>query len=112
MKVRHKRKPNGAAPTPSPPPKKQHGGRRPGAGRKPAGAKAMSAGIYIRCSEEQKSALAAFVEDLNDSRAAGGLSKVELSTWIRELALKHAGREDLGLAAQARRKADAAASIV
>ncbi len=110
MKSRRKRKPNGAA-TASPP-KKQHGGRRPGAGRKPAGAKAMSAGIYIRCSEEQKAALAEFVENMNAVRASQDLYKVDLSTWIRELALKHSGREDLGLAAQARRKAAAAASIV
>lgn len=109
MKTRHKRRES--EPAPEPEPIKKHGGRRAGAGRKPAGAKAMSAGIYIRCSEEQKSALAGFVEDLNFERVADGLSRVDLSTWIRELALKHAGREDLRLAAQARRKAEAAASI-
>lgn len=107
-KTRRKRTTSGA---PSPE-KKKHGGRRVGAGRKPSGAKAMSAGIYIRCSEEQKAALAAFVDDMNADRAARDLGKVDLSTWIRELALKHSGREDLGLAAQARRKAEAADSIV
>ena len=109
MKQRRRKK--RPAPTPEPE-KKKHGGRRAGAGRKPAGARAMSAGIYIRCSEEQKGALAAFVEALNTDRIKSNFSKVELSTWIRELALKAAGREDLGLAAAARRKAAAADSIV
>lgn len=108
MKQRRRKKRS----APTPPEKKQHGGRRAGAGRKPTGARAMSAGIYLRCSDEQKAALAAFVEAMNVDRIKSNLSKVELSTWIRELALKHAGREDLGLAAAARRKAAAADSIV
>ncbi len=109
MKQRRRKKRSAPAPEAE---KKQHGGRRAGAGRKPSGARAMSAGIYIRCSEEQKAALGEFVDNMNRVRAAQDLSKVELSTWIRELALKHAGRDDLGLAAAARRKAAAADSIV
>lgn len=89
-----------------------HGGYRPGAGRKPSTGTTMAAGIYLRCSEEQKAALAAYVEQLSADREARGLPKVDLSTWIRELALKHSGNEHLGLAAKARATADAAASIL
>lgn len=99
-------------PAPEPEVKSSHGGRREGAGRKPTGRSAMSAGIYIRCSPEQKEALGAFVRELSEAREAEGLPKVDLSTWLRELALKHSGNEDLGLAAQARKAARALESIV
>lgn len=92
--------------------KASHGGRRKGAGRKPTGASAMSAGIYIRCSSEQKEALGAFVKELSEDREAKGLPGVNLSTWLRELALKHSGNEDLMIAAQARRVAEDFDSIV
>lgn len=85
---------------PAEPEKKANGGRRPGAGRKALGDKPMSAGIYIRCTAEQKEALADFVAELSVARQANGQSKVDLSTWLRELGLKHSGNEDLGLAAK------------
>lgn len=89
-----------------------HGGKRPGAGRKPRSGRTMKAGIYLRCSHEQKEALEEHVRQLSEQRQAKGLPKVDLSTWIRELALKHSGNDHLGLAAAAHRKAEAAASIV
>lgn len=89
-----------------------HGGVRPGAGRPKKVDGGMKQGIYLRCSAEQKAALVAYVESLSADRVAKGLPKVDLSTWIRELALKHSGNEDLGAAAAARRAAEAAASIV
>ncbi len=78
-------------------PKGQHGGARPGAGRKPTLGSAMTAGIYLRCSADQKAALLEYVKGIEP--------RVELSTWIRELALKHSGNSDLGMAAAAREKA-------
>lgn len=95
-------------------PKKKgtHGGARPGAGRPKKVDGGMKHGIYLRCSSEQKAALTAFVKDMSEKRKAEGLPKVELSTWIRELALKHSGNSDLGAAAKARAEAEAAASIV
>ena len=93
-------------------PKNGHGGYRAGAGRKPTLGKTMDAGIYISCSADQKEALAAHVEALSAKREAAGLPKVDLSTWVRELALKHSGNEHLGLAAQAKARAAAAESLV
>jgi len=72
----------------------------------------MKQGIYLRCSEAQKAALVAYVEELSAKRLEDGLPKVDLSTWIRELALKHSGNESLGAHAAALRAAEAAASIV
>lgn len=100
-----------AATTPTPEAPKR-GGRREGAGRKPAGGETMDKGIYIRCSDEQKSALQGYIDELNAEREGAGLPKVDLSTWIRELALKHSHNEHLGLAARARAQAEAAATIV
>lgn len=107
MKTRTKK-----TPEPETPAKGRNGGHRPGAGRKPTHGTTMRAGLYIRVSEEQKAALTAYVETLSAERQAEGLSAVDLSTWIRELALKHSGNAHLGLAAVARRQAEAAASIV
>lgn len=87
------------------------GGRREGAGRPPTGV-AMSAGVFIRTSEEQKAALVEFLEALNIRRAKRKLPRVELSTWAREVLLKHSGNERLGAAAKARAEAAAAADIV
>lgn len=97
---------------PKNPPKKQHGGVRQGAGRPKKVDGGMKVGIYLRCSRDQKDALVRYVDILSASRIAQGLPKVELSTWIRELALKHSGNEALGAAAAARRAADAASTIV
>ncbi|HHH30976.1 MAG TPA: hypothetical protein ENK57_21890, partial [Polyangiaceae bacterium] len=73
------------------------GGARKGAGRKPLLGAKMEAGVYVRCSEEQKSAFESFITDLNEKRKAKGYpGKVSLSTWLRELALKHSGNEELG----------------
>lgn len=91
---------------------KQRGGARAGAGRKPTTGVAMDKGIYIRCSDEQKEALQTFIDKMNEERKAKGLPEVDLSTWIRELSLKHSGNEHLGLAARARAQAEAASSIV
>lgn len=91
---------------------KARGGARPGSGRKPTSGVTMKTGIYLRCSGEQKTALHAYIDHLNEERAAAGLPPVDLSTWIRELALKHSGNEDLGMAARARARAEEAASIV
>lgn len=91
---------------------KARGGARAGAGRKPTTGEAMDKGIYIRCSETQKDALQGFIDGVNEERKAKGLPEVDLSTWIRELALKHSGNEHLGLAARARAQAEAASSIV
>jgi hypothetical protein len=74
--------------------------RKPGSGRRPMLKTKMSAGIYIRCTEEQKVALVEFVRQLSDDRMSKGLSKVEVSTWLRELGLKYSGNEELGIAAQ------------
>lgn len=109
MSVRKKKK---TLPAPAEEKKKSHGGRRDGAGRKPILGTAMSTGIYIRCSPEQKEALSVFVKALSAERVAQGLPNVELSTWLRELGLKFSGNEELGLAAQARKAAEEAASIV
>ena len=103
-KTRRKKKPQ--------PTKGTHGGVRPGAGRPKKIDGGMKLGIYLRCSAEQKAALVSYVEDLSTKRIVKGLPKVELSTWIRELALKHSGNDHLGAAAAARRAAEAAASIV
>lgn len=104
------------APTHTPDPVSEEvpkrGGRREGAGRKPTAGVAMDTGIYLRCSGEQKEALQGFIDGLNADRAGKGLPEVDLSTWIRELALKHSGNEHLGMAARARAQAEAAASIV
>lgn len=72
----------------------------------------MNTGIYIRCSTEQKEALGAFVRELSKAREAQDLPKVDLSTWLRELGLKHSGNEEFGLAAQARKAAEDLGSIV
>lgn len=72
----------------------------------------MDQGIYLRCSDAQKTALTEYVDELSAARVADGKPKVDLSTWIRELALKHSGNEHLGAAAQARAAAEAAESIV
>ena len=88
------------------------GGTRVGAGRKPIGADTMKAGIYVRCSQEQKDAMEAFVAGMSEDRERRGLPRVDISTWLRELGLKHSGNEHLGAAARARAKAEAAESIV
>lgn len=93
-------------------PKGTHGGARPGAGRPKKTEGGMKQGIYLRCSVEQKEVLTAYVAELSANRIAKGLPKVDLSTWIRELALKHSGNEHLGAAAAALKAAEAAASIV
>ncbi len=87
------------------------GGKRAGAGRPPQ-ASSLSAGLFIRTSEDQKAALLLFISGFNEKRAAKGLPRVELSTWVRELALKHSGNENLGAAAKAVKDAEAAAGIV
>ena len=86
-------------------------------GKKKAGAHphygtAMDTALYVRCNHEQKEAIEAFVRELSAKREAQGFSKVNVGTWIRELALKHSGNDHLGLAAQARAKAESASSIV
>jgi uncharacterized protein YkwD len=73
---------------------------------------AMRTSIFIRCTEDQKAALKEYIDEINEDRAEKGLPRVDLSTWIRELALKHSGNEDLGMAAAALAAAKAAASIV
>lgn len=89
------------------------GGAREGAGRKPFLGSKMKSGVNVRCSEDQKEALESFIVDLNEKRKAKGYpGKVSLSTWLRELALKHSDNENLGAAARARAEAEAAASIV
>lgn len=72
-------------------------------GRPPYGEKPMSSGIYIRCSEEQKEAITQYVENLNNDLQKEGLPRIDVSSWIRELALKHTGNSHLGMAAQAAR---------
>lgn len=97
----------------APPPKEsKRGGFREGSGRKPIGGRSMDVGIYLRCSPEQKEALTAYVHGLSEERKSQGLPGVDLSTWIRELALKASGNERLGLAAQQRARAEASATIV
>lgn len=92
---------------------KKKGGAREGAGRKPTLGKKMQAGIYVRCSDEQKDALQAHVDKINAARAEEGIaSNVAVSEWMRELALKHSGNEHLGAAARAMAASKAAASIV
>jgi hypothetical protein len=73
---------------------------------------AMTTTIAIRCTKEQREALMEFVDGLSTARIERGLPAVDLSTWIRELALKYSGNDRLGMAAQAEAKARAAASIV
>lgn len=91
----------------------KRGGAREGAGRKPLLGSKMEAGVYVRCSQEQKEALETYIEALNEKRKAAGYpGKVSLSTWLRELALKHSDNEQLGAAARARAEAEAASSIV
>lgn len=93
--------------------KATHGGKRDGAGRKPIqGNSTMNAGIFVRCHDEQKDAIEGYVEKLSGKREAKGLSKVAVSTWLRELALKESGNEHLGMAAQSRKAAEDADSIV
>ncbi len=94
------------------PPEPKRGGSRKGAGRKPVGGESMDRGIYIRCSKVQKDAIQFYIDSMNATREVKGLPEVDLSTWIRELALKHSGNEKLGLAARALAQAEAAASIV
>lgn len=102
-----------AATEPTPQPvEKARGGARAGAGRKPTTDTAMDTGIYLRCSDTQKLALQGYIDDLNKKRKAEGKANVDLSTWIRELALKHSGNDHLGLAARARAQAEAASDIV
>ncbi len=101
---RRKQAPETAPETPAPA-KGTHGGARAGAGRPKKVAGGMKIGIYIRCSADQKAALVEHVAGLSAERTARGLPKLELSTWMREIALKHSGNEDLGAAAQAARRA-------
>jgi hypothetical protein len=83
------------------------------AGRPSAFDEKMDVAICLRCSGEQKDAMEQFVTELNAKRKAQGIpGKIKLATWIRELALKHSGNEELGQAARIREKAIAAASIV
>ena len=65
-------------------------------------------GSYVRLSEEQFTALEEYIGELNVKRAAAGLRNMRLSTWLRELGLKHSGNEHLGAAAQALKEAEAA----
>ncbi len=81
-------------------PPKKNGGRRAGAGRKAFGEEPMNAGVYIRMTNEQKTALLMFVKALSSKREENGQSKVTLSTWLRELGLKYSGNEELGVAAK------------
>ena len=74
-------------------------------GRPSYGEKAMKAGIYIRCSDDQKNAISEYVDGLNEQRASEGLPRIDVSSWIREIALKYSGNSDLGLAAQAAKMA-------
>jgi len=85
------------------------GGKRQGAGPPTgtrSGGQPMDTGLFVRCSLEQREAIKAHVEELSTKRQSAGLPKINTTTWLRELALKHAGREDLGMAAQARREAE------
>lgn len=74
-------------------------------GRPSYGEKPMKAGIYIRCSEEQKTAISEYVDQLNEDRKIEGLPRIDVSSWIREIALKHSGNSHLGMAAQAKKMA-------
>lgn len=76
-------------------------------GRPSFGDKPMKSGIYIRCSEEQKNAIIKYVDGLNNSRKNEGLPRIDVSSWMRELALKYSGNEELGMAAQAAKMAKA-----
>ncbi len=92
--------------------KNDHGGKRAGAGRKPSMMTSMKKAIAIKVNDEQKDGLESFIAEKNKEREAKGKAKVDLSTWLRELGLKHAGLEHLGAAAQARAKAEDASSIL
>lgn len=85
---------------------KVYGGARKGAGRKVVAGVVMETGIYVRCSKEQKELLSKFVEDVSQERQLNGLPAINLSTWMRELALKYSGNEHLSMAAYARRLAE------
>lgn len=74
-------------------------------GRPPYGDKPMKSGIYLRCSDDQKAAITEFVENLNEKRRAEGLPRIDVSSWIRELALKHSGNSHMGLAVLAAKMA-------
>lgn len=81
-------------------------------GRPPTNPHTMTTSIFIRLTDEQKDALKEYIADVNAERAGDGLPRIDLSTWIRELALKHSGNSHLGSAAQALAAAKAAAAIV
>lgn len=76
---------------PMPDPFKSPGGSRLNAGRKSYNERPMNAGIYIRCTEEQKEALQIFVKELSEKQGIN----ISVSAWLRELGLKHSGNENL-----------------
>jgi hypothetical protein len=86
--------------------KSKHGGARSGAGRRTLVSGGMSEAIYFRCSLQQKEAIARYVSELSRKRTARGLPAVDISTWLRELALKHSGNSQLSAAAAAKRAAN------
>lgn len=94
------------APTEPEKTKGKHGGARKGAGRPRSTPSVLTQGIYTRCTPEQKAALTAHVSELSEKLG----SKIDLSTWLRELALKHSGNGHLGAAAAAQAAADKAAA--
>lgn len=80
-------------------------------GRPAQGDKSKRSGVYVRLEEDQHRALEAYCEDLSEERLAKGLKKMPVSTWLRELALKHSGNEALGAAARLRAEAAAASEL-
>lgn len=67
-------------------------------GRPSLGDAARRASIAIRCTVEQREAIQQHVDELSEERAKKGQPPVDLTTWLRELALKHSGNSHLGIA--------------
>lgn len=82
-----------------------------GAGRPIEGKSAKNTGIFVRIEKTQRAAIEKYLVKLNASRVKKGLPKIKLSSWLREVGLKHSGNEELGAAAKARRAASVDESL-
>ena len=78
-----------------------------GRGRPVIGKEKQRTGVLVRMEDEQRDAIEEYLEELNAKREAKGLKPLPISTWMREIALKHSGNSELGAAGKAARAAKA-----
>lgn len=78
-----------------------------GRGRPVIGKEKQRTGVLVRMEDEQREAIEEYLEELNEKREGKGLKPLPISTWMREIALKHSGNAELGAAGKAARAAKA-----